>query len=163
MSVASDPIPYDRFFREQAPTVGRFLRGLVAHDDVVLFAPQKGDGKKDSARLQTFSVKDGKQLWLGPKAAGPGISNAPDLFVASGLVWTGETKLPATHSRTELRREGFDLLTGKTVREVVVPKLISWGHHYRCYRSKATERFLMLPKRGVEFVDLTGDEHMRHD
>jgi hypothetical protein len=40
---------------------------------------------------------------------------------------------------------------------------MSWGHHYRCYRSKATERFLMLPKRGIEFVDLRGKAHMRHD
>jgi hypothetical protein len=44
-----------------------------------------------------------------------------------------------------------------------VPKLTSPGHHYRCYRSKATERFLLLPKRGVEFLDLQSDEHMRHD
>jgi hypothetical protein len=37
------------------------------------------------------------------------------------------------------------------------------GHHYRCYRSKATQRYLLLPKRGVEFLDLAGDDHMRHD
>ena len=37
------------------------------------------------------------------------------------------------------------------------------GHHYRCYPAKATERFIMLPKRGVEFIDVTGDGHMRHN
>ncbi|MHC4230592.1 MAG: hypothetical protein ACYSW0_24415, partial [Planctomycetota bacterium] len=35
--------------------------------------------------------------------------------------------------------------------------------HYRCHRSKATERFLIWPKRGAEFVDLEDDNHMRND
>ena len=136
---------------------------LVACDKVVLFKPYSTKGKKDSGRLEAISAETGKHLWRGPKYTGPGISNPPDLFVADSLVWTGETALPVSWSQTTLRRQGLDPLTGKVVREIVVPKLISWGHHYRCYRSKATERFLMLPKRGVEFVDLRGDEHMRHD
>ncbi len=129
---------------------------LVAHEKAVLF-------KSYSGRLIALSPQTGKQLWQGPKYAGPGITNPHDLFVAQGLVWTGETKLPVTHAQIELRRRGFDPLTGKVMREVVVPKLMSWGHHYRCYRSKATERFLLLPKRGIEFVDLQGKDHMRHD
>jgi len=136
---------------------------LVAQDKVVLFKPYSAKGKKDSGRLVAVSAETGKHLWRGPKYTGPGITNPPDLFVADGLVWTGETALPVSWSQTTLKRQGLDPLTGKVVREIVVPKLISWGHHYRCYRSKATERFLMLPKRGVEFVDLRGDEHMRHD
>ncbi len=129
---------------------------LVAHDKAVLF-------KSYSGRLIALSPQTGKQLWQGPKYSGPGVANPHDLFVAQGLVWTGETKLPVTHEQIELRRQGLDPLTGKVMREVVVPRLISWGHHYRCYRSKATERFLLLPKRGIEFVDLEGKDHMRHD
>ena len=136
---------------------------LVAHDKVVLLKPYNTKGKKDSGRLVALSAESGKLLWTGPKYVGPGIANPPDLFVVSGLVWICETKMPVTHTQVELKRQGFDPLTGKVVREVVVPKLISWGHHYRCYRSKATERFLMLPKRGIEFVDLKGKDHMRHD
>jgi len=136
---------------------------LVAHDEVVLFASYPAKGKKDSGRLHALSAKTGKLLWRGPKYVGPGVTNPPDLFVADGLVWVGETRLPVTHTQIELRRQGFDPVTGKVVRQIVVPKLISWGHHYRCYRSKATQRFLLLPKRGVEFVDLRGKEHMRHD
>ena len=41
--------------------------------------------------------------------------------------------------------------------------LISPLHHYRCYRSKATDHFLLLTKRGVEFLDIQGDDHMRND
>ena len=136
---------------------------LVAHDKVVLFKPYGAKGKRDAGRLVALSAETGKLLWQGPKYIGPGVRNPPDLFVAAGLVWTGETRLPVTHTQIKLVRQGLDPLTGKVVREVVVPKLISWGHHYRCYRSKATSRFLLLPKRGVEFVDLVGKDHMRHD
>jgi outer membrane protein assembly factor BamB len=135
---------------------------LVAQDQVVLFTSYPAK-QKNAGRLHALSAETGKLLWRGPKYIGPGITNPPDLFVADGLVWTGETRLPVKHFHIEFRRQGFDPMTGKVAREVVVPKLISWGHHYRCYRSKATERFLLLPKRGVEFADLSGNEHMRHD
>ncbi len=134
---------------------------LVARDDEVLLATYPGRG--ESGHLYAFSAETGKVLWKGPKHAGPGITNPPDLFVAGGLVWAGERPQKDVWAKTELRREGYDPATGKPQREVVVPKLISWGHHYRCYRSKATERFLLLPKRGVEFVDLAGSDHMRND
>jgi outer membrane protein assembly factor BamB len=152
----SDPIPIRTGHRG---TVGT----LVARDDVVLFTPYPAGKKEGSGRLHALSAETGEVRWRGPKNVGPGITNPPDLFVADGLVWTGEANLPISHAKIELRRRGFDPATGKAVREVAVPKLISWGHHYRCYRSKATERFLLLPKRGVEFVDLDGNQHMRHD
>jgi len=154
-------------WRSEPIVMGAGNRGtagtLVAHDKVVLFKPYPAKAKKDVGRLVALSAETGKLLWRGPRYIGPGITNPPDLFVAGGLVWTGETRLPVTHTQIELVRQGLDPLTGKVAREVVVPKLISWGHHYRCYRSKATERFLLLPKRGVEFVDLVGKDHMRHD
>jgi outer membrane protein assembly factor BamB len=151
-----------------APLVTRVrMRGvvgtLVAHERVVLFAAFQGESKKDGGRLHALCADTGKLLWGSPRYAGPAPANPPDVFVAAGLVWIGETKLPVTHEQTELRRSGFHPFTGKVVREIVVPKLISWGHHYRCYRSKATERFLLLPKRGVEFVDLADRNHARHD
>ena len=42
-------------------------------------------------------------------------------------------------------------------------RLLTPGHHIRCYKPKATSRYLLLNKRGVEFFDLEGDNHMRHD
>ncbi len=135
---------------------------LVAHQKVVLWAnvPSRGG---HFGQLRAYSVENGALLWTGPDYAGPGVTNPPDLFVAGGLVWLGETRLPVNNMETEMRRRGHDPVTGKVVREVSVPKLTSPGHHYRCYRSKATERYLMLPKRGVEFLDLAGRNHMRHD
>ena len=136
---------------------------LVIKDDVVLFKPFPTKTKKDPGKLKAFSAKDGSLLWTGPSYHGPGISNPPDLFVAAGLVWGGrQTDAKGPHE-TELQRSGYNLHTGKVEKEIFVPKLISWGHHWRCYRTKATERFLLLPKRGVEYVDLQGKDHMRND
>jgi len=128
---------------------------LVMRDQAVLFTSSTG--------VAAFASKDGKKLWTGPKVTGPGITHTPDLFVAKGVVWGGNE--PKMHSKTSvnLTRHGRDLMTGKVVKTIHVPKLISPLHHYRCYRSKATENFVLLTKRGVEFVDLEGDDHMRHD
>lgn len=129
---------------------------LIAMDDVVLYT----DG---SNTPRAFDVETGELLWTGPKYNGPGVTNPPDLFVANGLAWFGETRLPVDPYETEALRQGYDPLDGEIEQEVSVPHLISPGHHYRCYRSKATERYLMLPKRGVEFLDLIGDNHMSND
>ena len=101
--------------------------------------------------LTALSAEDGQVLWTAPGSRGPGVANPPDLFLADGLVWAGG------------RRKGHDPRTGKVRRTIDVGHLISPGHHYRCYRSKATSRYLLWPKRGVEFLDLDGTEHMRHD
>jgi outer membrane protein assembly factor BamB len=136
---------------------------LVARDDVVLYAQVPASGGGHFGQLRAYSAETGRLLWTGPRYAGPGITNPPDLFLIDNLVWLGETRLPVDNMETEMRREGYDPLTGQVVREVSVPKLTSPGHHYRCYRSKATQQYLLLPKRGVEFLDLAGDDHMRHD
>ena len=41
--------------------------------------------------------------------------------------------------------------------------MLNRGHHIRCFPGKATERFLITPHRGAEFIDLAGDEHAVHD
>jgi outer membrane protein assembly factor BamB len=135
---------------------------LAAQDTVVLYANVPSGGGH-FGEFRAYSAQTGRLLWTGPKYAGPGVANPPDLFVADGLVWLGETRLPVNNMETEMRRQGYDPVSGEVVREVSVPKLTSPGHHYRCYRSKATERYLMLPKRGVEFLDLVGKDHMRND
>jgi hypothetical protein len=37
------------------------------------------------------------------------------------------------------------------------------GHHHRCYREKATERYIIAGKRGIEMMDLVGDNHSRNN
>jgi polygalacturonase/outer membrane protein assembly factor BamB len=138
---------------------------LVAQDAVVLYAYPPLDARSwsSSGNLVALSAETGEILWKGPKYYGPGQSNPPDLFVIDGLVWLGDVteKREVRVQKTDVERKGFDPLTGELRREVSVPYLNSAGHHYRCYRSKATERYLLLPKRGVEYFDVKGDNHMR--
>lgn len=146
---------------------------LVAQDKVVLYAYGPVAQEKEKRDYQTiryhqahaFSAKSGKKLWSSPPYRGPS-GHAQDIFVIDGLAWFGvdnQENLPDHWKDTTTQRIGYDLLTGEEKRRISVPKLTSPGHHYRCYRSKATERFLLLPKRGVEFLDVHGDDHMRHD
>ncbi len=119
---------------------------LVVHDRWAYFCGRKG--------FRAFSLADGSIAWQRDgKMRGP-FRHPPEVFVADGLVWFG---------RLGGEQSGHDPATGEVKRTLEVPALITPGHHYRCYRSKATERFLIFPKRGAEFLDLRGDQHMRHD
>jgi outer membrane protein assembly factor BamB len=128
---------------------------LVISDGVVLFhGPGKLEGAKKGGRsLIALSLDDGEVMWTrGGKPSLAQACNQPtDVFVTNGIVWCGTST------------EGVDLRTGKVVRRVKLHKLISPGHHYRCHRAKATTQFLIWPKRGAEFVDVDGEEHMRND
>jgi len=132
----------------RAPARGRaniFGTGqtLVARAGVVLLL--------DTGKLRAFSAETGKLLWTG-RGGRRAAANPPDLFVADGLVWPGGST------------DGYDPLTGEVRRTIDMPKcLITVGHHFRCYRGKATDRYILHPKRGVEFMDLRGEDHMKHD
>ena len=139
---------------------------LVAQDEVVLLLGARG--------LQAFSAETGDVLWTARSWPGFGAGSPPDLFVASGLVWHGglqhnynmrdpKNVLINGLEETVVRKEGRDLVTGEVKKTVTARNLIDFGHHPRCHRSKATEQYLLLSKRGVEFLDLQGDGHARCD
>ena len=138
---------------------------LVISDGVVLChghgkaaAPAGGKPPRPRRRqweglyLTALSLADGKALWQAPGRRGwAGACVQPtDLFVTNGTVWCASFS-------------GRDIRTGNVTKTVSVDKLISPGHHYRCHRSKATVRYLILPKRGAEFVDVEQGNHMRVD
>ncbi len=121
---------------------------------------KKAPGKKPRRRVRTgvqvtaFALDSGKYLWTGSGSRGRAQAclQPADLFVTrGGVVWCGSSLA------------GRDIKTGKVAKQLAIAKLISPGHHARCFRSKATERFLIGPKRGAEFIDTLGDEHMRND
>jgi outer membrane protein assembly factor BamB len=137
---------------------------LVITNDVVLFHghgteptdDNQADRKSKPRRgfyLTALSLADGDFLWRrkGHRGQAGACTQPTDLFVAQGTVWCGGSL------------EGYDLRTGEVDEKLNIGKLISPGHHYRCHRSKATENFLIWPKRGAEFLDLAGSDHMRND
>ncbi|MFW6170572.1 MAG: PQQ-binding-like beta-propeller repeat protein, partial [Planctomycetota bacterium] len=131
---------------------------VVMVNDVVLLVGGKP--------VEAFSARTGELLWKGSLRS----RRLPGVFAAGGLVWSawphGE---PHPVGRTmnwepcASVRNGYDVVTGEIKKTVSVERLVTPGHHIRCYRPKATSRYLLLNKRGVEFFDLEGDNHMRHD
>lgn len=131
----------------------RNLGTLIIYKGVVLFTSPDG--------LEAFSLADGEKLWTGPRVGAIAPTQPVGLFGAQGLVWP--TGAPGSIRGAAVNMKGYDPRTGELRKTVSVSQLLSPYHHVRCYRSKATERYLILPKRGAEFVDLMGDDHARHD
>jgi outer membrane protein assembly factor BamB len=144
---------------------------LVVHGDVVLSADRavakkpasdnndgrevewivtSAGGQAPVGELIAFSAKDGRRLWSCPCRE---CYNAPvDVFVADGLVWTGNLVTARDPGITE----GRDLETGEIRRtRPRDQKFFSPGMvHHRCYRNKATEQYLILGRAGAEFIDV---------
>jgi len=140
---------------------GRGRRGgygkytLVVADDVVLC--------KLSGMLTALSAKDGKKLW--DCKAGGGFHAPLDVFVIDGVVWQGlHTSDSVAPPPVKDFNEGRDLKTGKVVKtNTIAVDLQTAGHHHRCYREKATVRYIITGKRGVEMMDMTGDNSSRNN
>jgi len=112
---------------------------------------------------RAFSLETGKHLWTGPDGS-PHARNPPGLFGAGGLIWRAWSHVDPRsfvwQHREEIRN-GYDPRTGEVKKTVRAERLVTAGHHIRCYPPKATRRYLLLNKRGVEFFDLEGENHMR--
>jgi len=143
------------------PRPGYATPTVVIHDDVVLCADRKASLKglargAPNYELIALSLEDGNELWRCDCADNVGAS--ADVFVANGLVWVGESP----------RRASSDYNTGRDLHTGEVKKTFSheenWPtmHHHRCYRDKATEKYILAGRTGIEFVDLDSGELTPH-
>jgi outer membrane protein assembly factor BamB len=134
---------------------------VVIHDDVVLCADKKTGVQalkkgEPNYELIALSAEDGGELWRCDCADNVGAS--ADVFVANSLVWVGESP----------RRASSDYNTGRDLHTGEVKKTFSheanWPtmHHHRCYRDKATEKYILAGRTGIEFVDLSSGELTTH-
>ena len=115
----------------RGPSTIRKQGVLIAQDKVVLAL-----GKKTEA----LSADSGKMLWTGRSNAS--FVSPSDAFVIDGLLWPGVAGV------------GLDLMTGQKKRSFKAR--MTSGHHHRCFMRKATTRYVLGSKRGVEFYDITG-------
>jgi outer membrane protein assembly factor BamB len=138
---------------------------LIVRDGVILQASPD--------QLAAFSAPSGKILWTQPKKFLQHLwYEWKDVFVIDGLVWTwsaqtkrepletgGGPRTRKTMSLWPVSANGYDLHTGKLVKKVPLGDIFKTYHHHRCYRDKATLRYIVTSRRGAEFVDL---EHGHH-
>ena len=133
-------------------------RTLLACDGVVVSYVQNS--------LEARAGETGKLLWRKDVPPSTG-AESPDLFVAQGVVWRGmipvNAELQAVGKSADAMAIGLDLRTGEEKKRIVVRNLRSPEHHHRCYRNKATERYIISGMEGAEFMDLVGDGHCQHN
>ena len=147
---------------------------LVIHDGVVLTIdravkdnadkspPDKGSkwiitsgGTEivQKAQMFAFALDSGKELWRAPYFENYNVPQ--DVFVIDGVVWTGAMRRGVDPGFTN----GRDLKTGKVSATIAPQK--GWGHH-RCYRNKATVRWILTGRGGTQFVDPKGQQNTRN-
>ncbi len=137
-----------------APVGQKAPKTLVAHAGHVVVSGSSGIEVHDGAT--------GAMLWQKavPMAHGP---EGQDLFIVDGVVWPGllsvDEALEPRDKTADVLGVGYDLKTGEERRRVHVKGIRSPEHHHRCYRNKATERFVITSMEGAEFIDLVGDGH----
>ncbi|MDP6635154.1 MAG: PQQ-binding-like beta-propeller repeat protein [Phycisphaerae bacterium] len=125
---------------------------VLIYDDVVLYSGgsvQAGEknrgGGKDT--MYALSADSGRTLWKGDHPES-GYKSPEDIFVINGLVWTTEN----THSGHSGVWTGRELKTGK-VRKQFPPDVETHWFHHRCHRGKATVKYFLSSRTGIEFVD----------
>ncbi|HID77271.1 MAG TPA: hypothetical protein EYP56_14905 [Planctomycetaceae bacterium] len=144
-------------------TEGNLWNGtMIVKDGVVVHAsPHK---------LAAFDGRTGRLLWSQPKRyIGHLWYEWKEVFIIDGRVWTWDADLvrqpldePGKRKRASVFPafvNGYDLHTGELKKKVPLGPIFKTHHHHRCYRNKATVRYILASRRGTEFVDL---EHGRH-
>jgi outer membrane protein assembly factor BamB len=142
------------FIRSYAPTV-------VACEDVIMCL------KWDCIR--GYSVATGEKLWENKGSIGFG--SPGDLFVIGEVAWTAPMRksiwrrsrrnadgivttgidIPKTEFLNEAKTAvGLNIHTGKIIDEL---PFAHTQHHHRCYRNKATEKYILLGHSGIQVLN----------
>jgi outer membrane protein assembly factor BamB len=150
----SSETPNQRALRSSAaPT-------LVVYDDVVLFSGYAGLAGRlrgESTTMYALSARDGKRLWEAEHPPEGHAGSSKDILVLNGVVWCGAT---AQGSDSGIST-GRDLHTGQVVKEFPPDVQTHWFHQ-RCYRAKATDKYLLYSRTGIEFVDVAAGHWTCH-
>ena len=162
---ASKPVPVWKGLQGQG-LQSWFAPTLVVWDGKVLFAGGEkihmsymGWGSKDIGEdtMTALSARTGEKLWTAPHPYS-GYNSPEDLFVADGHVWTGNTAKGGGGGRYLSR----SLATGEQEKDFPPTVKTHWFHH-RCHRAKATDRYILSSRTGIEFIDLkTGEWTIHH-
>jgi outer membrane protein assembly factor BamB len=115
----------------------------------------------DDETVTALSAETGKALWSQPAS----LCQIRDAFVVKGSLWLGGFKPYDTGKRHTGPVWGpyfvtqRDLATGKMLMHI---EPANPGHHHRCWRNKATDRYILGGRRGVEFFDLESGDVLWH-
>jgi len=119
---------------------------LTAQNDIVYVA--------DFKSLSAISIEDGEILWKTSSAQG--FASPPDIFLINELMWRGYVK----NRNIGDFGQGLNAKTGKIEKTLDTEKAWDFATlaHARCYRPKATSRFILASRSGIEFIDVDSGE-----
>ena len=136
--------------KPQAKGQALWVGTLILRDGVVLYAEQNF--------LTALSATDGKAMWTRQAKMPGGLwFSWKDVYVIDGRVWTWGAAAGGRGGMSEAH--GLNLKTGAVEKRVPLGNIFKVDHHHRCYRNKATSKFIIASRRGAEFVDLEGGPH----
>jgi outer membrane protein assembly factor BamB len=130
---------------------------LVATEKVILISGGEAAGQSTFGRWSTKGATDtisgldaatGKTLWSAHHGDS-GYRSAEDVFVINDKVWFSDSRDGAKPGNTY----GLDLMTGELKSKFPPDRDIYFFHH-RCYRGKATEKYLITSRVGIEYIDV---------
>ncbi|MBL7141074.1 MAG: PQQ-binding-like beta-propeller repeat protein [Planctomycetes bacterium] len=125
-----------------------FAPTLVAYGQYLLFAG--GDQK-----MHSLQKSNGQILWTQTHLAG-GHNSPQDLLIIDADPGTGLEPLAFSgriaNGSNDGLFEGRDLLGG-TADIAFTPDISTYWFHHRCHRSKATQKYILPSRTGIEFVD----------
>lgn len=130
---------------------------LVYHDGQVIFGQPREQNRRppwnatQPSDLLVLDAASGDVNWT--KEIGSWEYGTPiGIYVTGGLIWV--------HDRPEEGYQfvGIDPKNGKVKKSFPTEAMFNAGHHHRCTRNKATERFLITSRRGVEMVDFVNGD-----
>lgn len=154
---------------------GGFAPTLVVANDTVLFSGGDSLLPSDMGHDGTLTALDaatGRKRWQGPHPPS-GYKSPEDVLAIDGLIWCGNTTHHGVGSPWEKKDPdgtkrgstglftGRDARTGEVKKTIVMPDDYFWFHH-RCHPGKATERFLLMSRTGIEFLDMESGETTMH-
>ena len=128
-----------RAAKQQAAQQGAKQRGAKKRGAKQAKKRVRGTELQRATTMFALSAKDGTTLWQSHHHPCGHQGTPDDLLVAGGLVWNGAVA-QGTDSGT---MTGRDVRTGEIVREFTPDVDTHWFHH-RCYRAKATEKYLLF-------------------
>ena len=127
-------------------------------------------------RLVALAADSGKLLWEQPKSdLGHLWYEWKDVFVIDGRVWTWSAETRFGDATEQVAKgktmtapaptsvNAYNLHSGVLEKQVPLGNLFVANHHHRCYRNRATDRYILARRRGTEFVDLAGGENTLHN
>ena len=155
----SEPLPVVK------PLMSFFAPTMLVQDGVLLFAGgeesglvKSGGGATKADTLTALDADTGRPLWNADHPPS-GYSSPEDLFVIDGAVWYGATSGGGLSGAVV----GRDLRSGKVRASHKTPDVKTYWFHHRCHRGKATDRYMMVSRTGIEFIDpKTGHWDINH-